>query len=177
MLTRGECGRMFRTLKYPFPSYYAGKRPEQNLLRALKSSSLLPPLVGGCLSRSLLLICKSAGHSSSKCAADFSYGPTLPKLFNFYQGWVCTLLRFHCGIFSCSRDPELIRSDLKTLTPDLSQPELRVHQGRLLETGGRLVSRVRILMSGTPLTMQPSAYAVSPYVGLACAVDASGVPT
>ncbi|RZF37325.1 hypothetical protein LSTR_LSTR005657 [Laodelphax striatellus] len=29
-------------------------------------------------------------------------------------------------------------------------------------------------MSGTPLTMQPSAYAVPPYVGLACAVDASG---
>ncbi|RZF48573.1 hypothetical protein LSTR_LSTR014604 [Laodelphax striatellus] len=34
---------------------------------------------------------KSAGHSSTRCAADFSYGPTLPKLFNFYQGWACTL--------------------------------------------------------------------------------------
>ncbi|RZF34731.1 hypothetical protein LSTR_LSTR016659 [Laodelphax striatellus] len=50
-------------------------------------------------------------------------------------------------------------------------------QGRLLETGGRLDPEFAYSMSGTPLTMQPSAYAVPPYVGLACAVDASGVPT
>ncbi|RZF43612.1 hypothetical protein LSTR_LSTR010871 [Laodelphax striatellus] len=131
--------------------------------------------------RSLLLICKSAGHSSSKCAADFSYGPTLPKLFNFYQGWsahssdsiaessvvvpssACTVSRQFESAITLKPVPtsswRLIQSPWA---------ELRVHPGRLLETGGRLVSRVRILMSGTPLTMQPSAYAVPPYVGLAC---------
>ncbi|RZF40279.1 hypothetical protein LSTR_LSTR015713 [Laodelphax striatellus] len=50
-------------------------------------------------------------------------------------------------------------------------------QGRLLETGGRLLSRVRILDVRHSLTMQPSAYAVPPYIGLACQLDASGVPT
>ncbi|RZF48055.1 hypothetical protein LSTR_LSTR002121 [Laodelphax striatellus] len=72
------------------------------------------------------LICKSAGHPAANVLLDFSYGPTLPKLFNFYQGWVL-------------HTPQTPLRNLQFVVPS---------------------SACTVSRKATPLTMQPSAYAV-----------------